>query len=152
MVRPLSVLTVDRTQGAGQLADILGSTRVQGRLNGRLLGTTGAPKGLLQGQVTTQASVDLNKTVGTGQDGDECIKQFVGRSMHNRLLGNLYVLAYHLKQLDLAQIAAERCQTGTRRKRHRGDRLFHDGPPILGEQPWNRYGPSSVFSQTVGLR
>lgn len=147
----LSVLAIDGGQGRRQLSHSVGGAGIQGIRDGRLVGTRRAPKRLLQGHVAAQTGGDRDQTVHAGQDGDERSLELGDGRLHNRLLGNAHLLPHRFRQLDVAQMAAEGGQTGARRKRRRvGGKLSHDGPPVLSDQPWNRYGPCFAFSRPAG--
>jgi hypothetical protein len=149
MTIALAVLAIESGQRAGQLLDGDVSCGIQRRLDSRLVRAPISAKGFLQGRVRAQARIGFDQAVGTGQDGDEGIGQLVHRGVHDRLLLNLHLLTNGSQEVDLPQVQPKCRQRRVRGERHirSGGRLGHDGPPVLGCQPWNRYGPSSVFPQ-----
>src|SRR5206468_2426416 len=104
--------------------------------------TATASEGGLQGWVTAQPRVNFHQPMGSGQHRNEGIKELVDRRMLDRLLGNPHVLADRSKQIQLPQLHAKRCQTGTWRKmvrRLRGRFVHADGSPIFGFTSFDRY-------------
>lgn len=65
MLRALTLLTIDRVQRLFHLLHILRRTRIQRILHYRLLRTTAAPEGTLQGGIGSQARIDLDQTMGS---------------------------------------------------------------------------------------
>ena len=110
---------------------------IKGFLHHRLFGASRAPKRALQGQVGAQTRVHLDHAVGTGQDGDEGIIQFVGGRVFHGFLRDLHGLANRAKQIQRLNPDTDRGQAGTRRAVCADcGRLFHDGSPVVR---WRTY-------------
>src|SRR5258708_5672233 len=152
---PLTVLAIDRVQRLFHLAHILGTTVIQGFLHHRLLGTAAASERFLQSWVGSQAGVDFDQPVGSCQQTDKGIVDFVNRRMLDRLLSNPHRLANGTKHVQLPQLYAQRGQTRTSAKLFRwlrGRLVLHDDPPISDFILFDRYASSSFFWQVLSSR
>jgi hypothetical protein len=129
----LAVLANDRRQGVRHLGDVLSGGVIEGFLNHGLFGTASASKRALQCRIGAQTRIDLNDAVGTGEDGDESIVEFVGRRILHGFLRNLDGLANRLKQIQGLKVDTDGGQAGTGRAVLSDcATLIHDGSPIVG--------------------
>ena len=147
--KALTVLAIDRVQGFLHLHDILWRAGIQGVLHHRLLGTARASEGVLQGDIGPQARIDLHQAMGTSQQTDEGIVEFVAWAILDRLLRNLDLLSDRAKQVQFSELDAKGRQTGTTANLLAGyARFVHDGePPLVHFFFYKRYGSSSFFWQ-----
>ena len=109
----LTVLPIDRIYGLFHLLHILSGTSIQRVLHHRLLGTAAAPESLLQAHIGSQARIDLDEPMGSGQDADKGVREFVAWPILDRLLGNLHPLFNRFKQLQFPQLHSQGGQTGS---------------------------------------
>ena len=154
MLIALTVLAIDRVQRVFHLLHILRRTCIQRVLDHRLLGTAAASKGALQGRIGSQARIDLHQAMGSCQQADQGVVEFVGRAILDRLLGNLHRVLNRLKQLECSQLDAYGGQAGTTAKLFRrpcGRFVHDDAPPIAKFSLYDRYGSSSFFWQAPFL-
>ncbi len=90
MLLALTVLAIDHVQRLVHLLHLLGCTDLQGVLHHRLLGTTAASKGALQGGIGEPPRLDLDQALGSCQHTDQGVGEFVGRALLTRLLRNVH--------------------------------------------------------------
>jgi hypothetical protein len=127
------MLAIDRRERLLHLSHVLAGCAVKRLVYDRLFGAAGASKRALQRLLGTQARVDLDDAVGTGQNADEGIIQFVSRRIFHGFLRNLYCLANWGEQIQVLDLDTNGGQAGRRRAvLADGGRLFHDGPPVVG--------------------
>jgi hypothetical protein len=152
MLIALTVLAIDHIQRLLHLFDSLGATGMQRVLYHRLLGTTTAPEGSLQGAIGSQARLDLDQSMRSCQHADQGVREFVGRPILDRLRGNLHRLLNRLKQLQFSQLHSKGGQTDTAGKLFRRcDRFVYDDPPLAKFSLYERYGSSLCFWQVPCL-
>ena len=77
---------------------------VKGFLHHQLLGTTAASECCLQGGVAAQAGIDFDQPMGSDQQADKGIVEFVDRRVLDRLLGNRPVTTFP-QSLDECNLA-----------------------------------------------
>src|SRR5712692_981113 len=117
MLVALTVLAINAVYGLFHLLHILCCTGIQRVLHHRLLRTTAAPESSLQAHIGSQSRIDLDESMGPGQDADKGIIEFVAWPILDRLLSNLHLLCNWLKEREVGQLDANGSQTGTARKR-----------------------------------
>ena len=81
-----------------KLVDCLRGTGLQGARNGRLLGTARPPKGALYGGIGTNRDITLGDGLGATEDPNQAIEDLVDRTIADRFLGNLDLLAQRGKE------------------------------------------------------
>src|SRR5258708_20934397 len=146
----LALMAIDAGDGLFQLLHILCCRGIQGVLHHRLLRTAAAPEGSLQAHIGSQSRIDLDQSMGAGQDADQGVIEFVAWLILDGLLINLHLLCNLLKQLQFGQLDANGSQAGTARKRfrrHYGRFVHDDAAPIATFSLFDRYASSSCFWQ-----
>jgi hypothetical protein len=134
MVSGSGVLTVNDIECLLHLVNIGRRASIESILHDRLFRTSRTTKGGLQGGVGPQAGVKLDQAVGTSQQSDESIIEFINRAIADGLLGYLKLLADGREEIELLQFETQGRQASMRRtvKSNRRDgRLRHgDEPPL----------------------
>src|SRR2546430_12538369 len=108
------------------------------------------PRSTLFPYTTLFRSIDLDQSLGTGQDADKGVIEFVAGPILDRLLSNLHLLCNRLKELQFGQLDTNGSQAGTASKRFRrqNGRFVHDdAAPIATFSLFDRYASSSFFWQ-----
>ncbi len=116
VLRALTVLAIDGIHRLLHLFDVGSGTSVQGPLHQRLLRTRSSAKGHLQHRVAAQTGIDFHQPVSTRQQADKGIVEFVTWRVLHRLLRNEHRFADRTKHIQVLELHANRCQTGTRGK------------------------------------
>ncbi len=111
-----TVLPIDHIQRVVHLPDILLRTRIQCLLHHRLLRTRLASKGMLQGRIRSQARIDFYHPMGSGHQADKSVIELVHWCMFDSFLPNVYPATDRTKQIKLAQLHSQGCQTRSRAK------------------------------------
>ena len=154
MLVALTLLAIHAVYGLFHLLHILGGTGIQRVLHHRLLRTAAAPESSLQAHIGSQSRIDLDESMGSGQDADKGVIEFVAWPILDRLLRNLHPLCNRLKELKFGQLDANSSQTGTARKRFRrqyGRFVHDDDAPIATFSLFDRYASSFFFWQAPFL-
>ncbi len=154
MLLALTVLAIDHVQRLVHLLHLLGCTDLQGVLHHRLLGTTAASKGALQGGIGEPPRLDLDQAMGSCQHTDQGVGEFVGRALLTRLLRNVQRVLNRLKHLQRSELDADGRQAGTTAKLLGGRcaRFGHDdASPLVQFSLYERDDSSSFFWQAPFL-
>src|SRR5258707_3105437 len=146
----LTLLAINAVYGLFHLLHMLCCRGIQRVLHHRLLSTAAAPESSLQAHIGSQSRIDLDQSMGTGQDADQGVIKFVAWPILDGLLSNLHLLCNRLKELQFGQLDANGSQAGTARKRfrrHYGRFVHDDDAPIATFSLFDRYASSSCFWQ-----
>lgn len=111
MLNALAVLSIDLIERLLQLRHSVWAG-IQGFLHHRLFSTRASAKGLLQGRIGSQAGVDFDQSVNSGQQADKGIIELVGRRMLDGFLPDLHRGANRAKEIELTQFHSNGCQAG----------------------------------------
>src|SRR5260370_10048012 len=102
----LTLLAINAVDGLFHLLHMLCWTGMQRVLHHRLLSTAAAPESSLQAHIGSQSRIDLDQSMGTGQDADQGVIKFVAWPILDGLLSNLHLLCNRLKELQFGQLDA----------------------------------------------
>src|SRR5215472_9011845 len=149
MVRGLPIAFEVIPTQAFQLAHRLRRTGVQRPRNSGLLRASSASKGALQGRIHPHRDIALGDGLGPTQHTHQRIEQFVHGLILDGLLRDLHLLAQRGKELEPAQIFAQRTKTGPPTLQLA---RFGHGALLLrsGNASWPRAFPSAI--RFIGVR
>src|SRR5207249_4210876 len=100
--------------------------------------------------IGSQTRLDLDQAMGSCQQADQGVVEFVGWAILDRLLPNLHGLLNWFKHLLFSQLDANGGQSGAARKlfgQSCGRFVHDDAPPLARFSLYDRYGSSSFFWQ-----
>ena len=115
MPEALTALTVNLSDGCLHLQNVLLGAGVQCFLDHRLFGAGIATEGVLQARVASQPLVDLDESLGSGQQADESIVEFLSRGVLDGLLADADLLCNRFEEVDLLHLEPHGGQSGARR-------------------------------------
>src|SRR5258708_6330768 len=150
----LTLLVINAVDSLFHLLHILCCRGIQRVLHHRLLRTAAAPESSLQAHIGSKSRIDLDQSMGSGQDADQGVIEFVAWSILDGLLSNLHLLCNRLKELQFGQLDTNGSQAGTaskRFRRHYGRFVHDDDAPIATFSLFDRYVSSSCFWQAPFL-
>ena len=97
---PTAPVAIDGVHRRFHLSDIRGRTSIQRVLHDQLFRAPFTPKSSLQAPIVSHSLVDLDQSVGTGQDRDKAIVQLLNRCVLHYFLINLDLFAHWPKQVQ----------------------------------------------------